>query len=237
MKKALSLILALLMCLSLCACGGGNNTPEETTKNEGNTTATETTATITKEEMLSSATALTRDEIDKSITNTAFAKSLVGNVYAFGGEIWSVEEDHAVITFYITDEQGAYATAANMMVAHLYLPMDDLISLEHQQRLNFVGKLDDVGSHDETIPDWGTQTVIDLVFKNSAIVSDRFEATGKLHSQNASYGEDAWNIEFPNNSYLKVVHFRDDVSSYKGQEITYSYKVTADGCVDAYIVE
>ena len=30
MKKALSLILALVMCLSLCACGGGNDTPETT---------------------------------------------------------------------------------------------------------------------------------------------------------------------------------------------------------------
>lgn len=28
MKKAISLILAIIMCLSLCACGGGNDTPE-----------------------------------------------------------------------------------------------------------------------------------------------------------------------------------------------------------------
>ena len=28
MKKALSLLLALVMCLSLCACGGGSNTPD-----------------------------------------------------------------------------------------------------------------------------------------------------------------------------------------------------------------
>lgn len=30
MKKALPLILALVLCLSLCACGGGNDTPETT---------------------------------------------------------------------------------------------------------------------------------------------------------------------------------------------------------------
>lgn len=30
MKKAISLLLALVMCLSLCACGGGNDTPETT---------------------------------------------------------------------------------------------------------------------------------------------------------------------------------------------------------------
>ena len=76
-----------------------------------------------------------------------------------------------------------------------------------------------------------------MVFKSVAIVSDRFERTGTLDSQNTSYGENAWNIKFPGNSYLAVVHFRDDVSPYIGQEITYSYKKTSEGAVDAYIVE
>lgn len=235
MKKAISLLLALVMCLSLCACDGGNDTPK-TTEAPTETTAPEEVK-MSKDEMLNASTPLTRDEIDKSISNIAFAKSLIGNTYTFGGEVFSVAEDYAVVTFYITDEQGAYGTAANMMVANLYLPLEELISLENQQRLSFVGQLDDVSTHDETIPDWGTQTVIDVVFKNVAVVSDRFEQTGTLHSKNASYGENAWNIKFPNNDYLSVVHFRDDVSSYQGQEITYSYKVTSDGCVDAYIVE
>ena len=30
MKRKLSIILALMLCLSLCACGGGNDTPETT---------------------------------------------------------------------------------------------------------------------------------------------------------------------------------------------------------------
>ena len=234
MKKAISLILALVLCLSLCACGGGNNTPR--TEAPAETTAPEEVK-MSKDEMLNVSTPLTRDEIDKSISNIAFAKSLIGNTYTFGGEVFSVAEDYAVVTFYITDEQGAYGTAANMMVANLYLPLEELISLENQQRLSFVGRLDDVSTHDETIPGWGTQAVIDMVFKSVAVVSDRFEETGKLHSQNASYGENAWNIKFPNNDYLSVVHFRDDVSSYQGQEITYSYKVTSEGCIDAYIVE
>ena len=235
MKKAISLLLALLVCLSLCACGGGNDAPK-TTEAPNETTAPEEVK-MTKDEMLSVATPLTREDIEKSITNVAYAKSLVGNTYTFGGEVFSVAEDYAVITFYITDEQGAYGTAANMMVANLYLPLEELITLENEQRLNFVGQLEDVSTHDETIPGFGTQAVIDMVFKNIAVVSDRFEQTGKLHSKNASYGEDAWNIEFPNNAYLSVVHFRDDVSAYQGKEITYSYKVTGDGCVDAYIIE
>ena len=235
MKKTISLLLALVMCLSLCACGGGNDVPE-TTEAPTETIASEEVK-MSKDEMLNVSNPLTRDEIDKSISNVAFAKSLIGNTYTFGGDVFSVAEDYAVVTFYITDEQGTYGTAANMMVANLYLTLEELISLENQQRLSFVGQLDDVSTHDETIPGWGTQAVIDMVFKNVAIVSDRFENTGTLHSKNASYGEDAWNIKFPNNDYLGVVHFRDDVSAYQGKEITYSYKVTGDGCVDAYIVE
>lgn len=232
MKKALALLLALVMVLSLAACGGGNDSPKSPTE----TTAPED-AKMSKDEMLSAATPLTRDDLDKSINNIAFAKTLIGNTYTFGGEVYSVAEDYAVVTPYIIDEKGAYGTGANVMVANLYLPLDELVSLENQQRLNFVGQLEDVSTHEEAFPGMGTTTVVEMVFKNIAIVSDRFENTGTLHSRNASYGEDAWNIKFPDSDYLGVVHFRDDVSAYKGKEITYSYKITSDGCVDAYVVE
>lgn len=232
MKKTITLLLTLVLCLSLAACGGGNDTPESPTE----TTASEEVK-MSKDEMLSAAIPLTRDDLDKSINNIAFAKTLIGNTYTFGGEVYSVTEDHAAVTFHITDEKGAYGTAANVMVANLYLPLNELVSLENQQRLNFVGQLEDVGTHEESIPGWGAETVTEMVFKNIAIVSDRFESTGTLHSRNASYGEDAWNIKFPDSDYLGVVHFRDDVSAYQGKEITYSYKITSDGCVDAYIVE
>ena len=238
MKKWIALLLAVAMCLTLMACGG--KAPEAEAEKEETTAETEAAkpATLTKDEMLGTAVALTRDEIDKSITNIAFAKSLIGTVYTFGGEIWSVEEDHAVITFYIQDgPNSAYGTASNVMVAHLYLPLEELIQLEHQQRFNFVGRLDDVTTHQETIPDWGTDTVVDLVFESAAIVSDRFEKTGVLRSPNESYGNNSWNIKFENSDYLGLVYFAEDVSAYQGQEITYSYRYTLDGCVDAYIVE
>lgn len=230
MKKIIALLLAVLMCLSFVACDNDNKTkPNESNKAES--------AALTKDELLSSAKPLTREEISKSINNIAFAKSLVGNTYTFCGEIFSVQEDYAVVTFYITDKEGNYATGANMMVANLYLPLNELVSLENKQRLSFVGRLDDVSTHNENFPGSGPQTVIDMVFKNVAVVSDRFEKTGTLHSPNASFGEDAWNIKFPNNDYLGLVHFRDDVSDFEGQEITYSYKITSEGAVDAYIVE
>ena len=215
MKKIIALFLAVAMCLFFVACANDN-------KSKVNESNKDESSVLNKDEMLSIAKALTREEISKSISNNAFAKSLIGNTYTFCGEIFAVKEDYAVVTFYITDEEGSYATVANVMVANLYLPLNELVTLEHKQRFSFVGQLDDVS---------------DMVFKNVAIVSDRFEKTGTLHSKNASYGENAWNIKFPNNDYLGVVHFRDDVSNFKGQEITYSYKITSEGSVDAYIVE
>ena len=231
MKKALPLLLALVMCLSLCACGGGNDTPETT-----EATSPEEVK-MSKDEMLNIANPLKWEEVSKAGDNIAFAQSLIGNTYTFGGKVVSVAEDHAIVKFYITDEQGVLGIDTRIIAANLYLPLEELISLENKQKLNLVGQLDDVGTHDETLPILGTQTAIDMVFKNVAVVSDRFERTGKLHSKNASYGEYAWNIEFPNSNYLPVVQFRDDVSAYEGQEITYSYKSIDDKCVDAYIVE
>ena len=40
MKKAISLLLALVMCLSLCACGGGNDTPSTPDTTEATQTPT-----------------------------------------------------------------------------------------------------------------------------------------------------------------------------------------------------
>lgn len=243
MKKTISLLLALAMCLSLCACGSAKQETGSAEKNgelEASANSETQVELMSKEDMLSSADPLTRDEVDKSINNIAFAKSLIGNVYTFAGNIWSVEEDHAVITFYIQDENGNYVTAANVMVANLYLPLDELITLGSNDRLFFVGKLDDVSTHEESFPGMGTEKVVDMIFKSAAIVSDRFEESGKLHSKNENYSGDrknAWYIEYPNNPYLSAVFFAEDVSAYKGQTITYSYKVVDGAYVDAQIVK
>lgn len=244
MKKAITILLALIMVLSLAACGGASTTGETSAPTEAPATpepTPEPTPTPepvpTKDEMLAVANPLTREEIEKSIDNIAFAKSLIGNTYTFGGDIQSIEEEYAVITFYIKGEESSYATTSLVMTANLYLPLEELINLEAKQRFLFVGQLDDVSTHEESVPGWGTEKVIDMIFKNAAITGDRFENTGKLFSKNASYGADAWNVLPPNSNTAYIVHFRDDVSPYKGKTITFSYKITGDGCVDAYIVE
>ena len=238
MKKVLSLLLALVMCLSLAACGSndtnGNSSTEQ--QRENNSEQQESSNVITKEEMISNAQPLTQDEIDKSWTNAAFAKSLIGNTYTFVGEISLIKEDHAVINSFFFEEYNTFTTGG--IDANVYLPLDELISLENQQKVSFVGILDDVISYEETVPvgqDSMTVTSTAMVFKSAAIVSDRFEATGILVNEDTA---GSWFIKkSPDSDHLFKVHFRDDVSAYEGQEITYSYKDIGDSWVDAYIVE
>ena len=136
MKKTISLLLALVLCLSLCACGSAKQETGSAEKNgelEASANSETQVELMSKEDMLSSADPLTRDEVDKSINNIAFAKSLIGNVYTFAGNIWSVEEDHAVITFYIQDENGKCATEAAHRKTHSLTCRDAII--QQTQRL------------------------------------------------------------------------------------------------------
>ncbi len=68
MKKSIALRLALV--LSLCACGGGKDAPEISAEA---TTPEEVKGQ--KDEMPSAAIPLTKDELDKSICNLAFAET------------------------------------------------------------------------------------------------------------------------------------------------------------------
>ena len=251
MKKMIVFLLSAAMCFSFAACGGDNiidDTPQITERTSQQTESDLTVQiesdslliesidteipTLSKDEMLGSSTPLTRENLNKSYGNIPFAKSLIGNTYTFEGEIYSVVEDHAVITFYIRDDEGTYSIHPSLMVGNLYFPLEDLISFEKGQHLSLVGVLDGV----ETV-DRDSRTVVEMVFQNAAVVSDRFENTGILRSPNASFGKNAWNIKFPHSDYLGVVYFREDVSAFEGKEITYSYKITDDGCIDAYIVD
>ena len=221
--------MALVLVLSLAACGGSDS-------GEENTTA------VSKNDLLKKAKPLGMDGY-KAIDNMAFAKSLIGNTYTFDGMVISVEEEYARIEFKVNIELEEYTVDLSMweIYGDVYLSLSDLASLERFQIVNFVGKLTNVASleQDPSMHN-GDDTSTELIFESAAIISDRFEATGKLHNKNTSYSGNAWDIEFPNNSYLKLVYFRDDVSTYKDKEITFSYKRFAGGIIedwkDAYII-
>ncbi len=70
MKKTISLLLALVLCLSLCACGGGNDTPETTDAPTETTTAPTEEKIIppTIEEPTTEATQPTEEEVEALYT-------------------------------------------------------------------------------------------------------------------------------------------------------------------------
>lgn len=242
-----SVLLAILISATLfCACGAQSRQPakaddavmnQESELPEEDELSDEEQPLLTKEEMLLAASPMTTEEIEKSRNNLAYAKSLIGNTYTFVGSILSVDEDHAVILIGVMKDRYPYKVYGRGIVANLYLPTDVLVPLEAEQMFSFVGKLDDAHTIEEAFPGGGTTQVLEMEFKSAAIVSDRFERTGTLHSRNEDYGVNAWNVEFPGSVYMEVVHFTGDVSSYQGEEITYSCKLTSEGDVDAYILE
>lgn len=190
MKKAISLLLVLVMCLSLCACGGGNNTSDTT-----DTKAPEETVP-TKEELLAQALAVDYTTINNdSFENLAKAKSLYCNAaLKLDGTIYEIKEDHVRIGNGLT------------WGVSVYLPTEDLIALEKWQRIVVVGK-----TTDEIIEEANHTGTLSLYQMPAAyLVDDYFEYQVTLKGKNGSY-EGAWNILLGDSDYANLVYFADGV--------------------------
>lgn len=235
MKKLISLLLTVIMCLSLVACGGGNNTPE-TSAPPVETTAPEST-TLSKEELTSLAVEYTREDYDKAISNKAYASSFVDNVYSFEGTVFTVMEDYAVVTFRIKTDTTTYVTDVSMLCAKVYLPVEELAELEPQQIVRGVGKVTEVGVSVDT--GYETFAGSGIVFEN-AYLDTEFECTATLKGANNSY-EGAYNIKIGDSDYLKLIYFADGVDlsniNTDGDEITFTSKIIDGKYCDAVIVE
>ena len=129
MKKAISLFLVLLMCLSLCACGGGNSDAPETTEVPTETTAPEETV-MTKEELLSIATNYHSRPLSSEMSeNIAKASNTYLNqtVSIMGINITEINIDHVV--------------AMHAVQYNIYLPPEDLAELEVGDYVRVVGTI------------------------------------------------------------------------------------------------
>ncbi len=223
MKRAFAILLALLMVLSLAACGGGSTTtptPEPTPEATPEPTPE---PKPTKEELLEISSAIKKNDLDKAFSNAAYAKSLVGNTYTFDGWVASIEADcvEIRITNKAQKEPSDYT-------AKVYLPTEDLIELENTQWISFVGTLGEVGSYEEEHGGYYgfdyTSTETLLVFYDAAIVSERFKKIGKIDSKlNLGYGYNAWYVALSDGT-KEIINFEEDVSSYKGNSVSFTYK-------------
>ena len=116
MKKALSLLLALVMCLSLCACGGNGNTANE--------------SKLTKDELLASAVRFPAGKFYDTCYNENFIlakETYVGKIYR-----------RAAIVKEITEE-GCYAGG-------IFVPLDKeiILDLKLNECIEIVFKIDDL---------------------------------------------------------------------------------------------
>ncbi len=132
MKKTLSLILALVLCLSLCACGGGHN-PSETTD--------PTKATMTQEEMLAQAQDITLGEILSEIENNEVRAEELYEGKIVKIENFKVEEIKSYNDF--AQINWTYWGGANsVIIVHAKISKNDAALLSTGDLVTVVGEFD-----------------------------------------------------------------------------------------------
>ena len=177
MKKAISLLLALVMCLSLCACGGGNDTPKTTEAPTETTVPVETV--MTKDELLASATNVYYYAFTQEIEETAKANFLKANLTYENSTV-------CIMGLRISEINSEYAVAANGFIEyHIYLPVEELMELVTFEYVRVVGTITGVseGSMGCYVVDMKPAHVVDRSFEiHDGLVSfAKIDGSGKTY--------------------------------------------------------
>lgn len=224
MKKTISLLLALMMCLSLCACGGGNDTPE---------TEAPTETTVPLLDVENAITETPTHIYDDVMENQARAMQ---NTYMMECPVGS-----------ITNE---YFESGNLRI---YLASEELAKLNKGENIAIVCKITEVIEEKDSwgITYWIEFGDAQLYDGEVPAVAPREHEifTGLLKGKNESY-EGAWNIQIGDSNYLKLIYFAEgtDLSAFNeaynsGEEITFSvdlssvYTTIPDKFYNAKIIE
>ena len=192
MKKAVSLILALMLPLSLCACGAecGSGTSQ-----------------MSKKDMLSSAESVDmKDFTDVVDNNIVSAKQLYcGKVLEVTGVVGEIKEDHIALV---------YESTYSGKIIDVYLSTEELAFLQLFQKIVVVGLTEDtVKTVSTTVRGYDTEE-LHFPMKQAYLVEDTFEVDGTLRTQDASYlPEIVFNFQIGGESKLQNVYFSEEVDT------------------------
>ena len=192
MKKAVSLILALMLLLTLCACGeeGSSGTPQ-----------------MSKEDMLSSSESVDmKDFTDAVDNNIVSAKQLYcGKTLEVTGVVGEIKEDHIALV---------YESTYSGKIIDVYLSTEELASLQLFQKIVVVGLTEDtVETVSTTVRGYDTEE-LHFPMKQAYLVQDTFEVDGTLRTQDASYlPEIVFNFQIGDESKLQNVYFSEEVDT------------------------
>lgn len=214
MKKFISLLLALIMMLSLCACGGGETTPSSTPAQDGNTTpeqdATPEVTTITKDEMLETAENLDIEVIYKavSVNKVRAEEKYLGNTYVIKGIVKEIGNNYVDITM----TGGTIRT---------YLPTDDIKLLSTMEWVEIVGEISVVDYYIDGNDPWSSDGmgvemtpayIANNIYTVEGKVSMRYRlSVGTGGSYNYHTGEkDSWELMITGSDGIEY-HLEDAV--------------------------
>lgn len=212
MKKVCALLLALILVLSLAACGGSEEKEDTSTEAADAVEATENP--YSKEAMLALAndpnTQVTEYKDIASVLSTNSAKAKMEycdkTLVVQNGAVGYIESDYIEMNFapfFFSANDGA----SGILV---YLPVEDIAELEDGQRINIVGHFDAENPNK-----------IDKAY----LTKDRYEFTGTFEHQDGSpyysftdnNGDKYYNIE--KSEFEKIPGFNTD------DEFSFSAKV------------
>lgn len=208
MKKLLALLLAIVLCFSLVACGGEK--------------------TATKEEMLAVAESFSSTDIEnESNGNIVSAKAKFCNkTLLLTGYVREIKEDHIELS---SDYGDSY-------MVDVYLSTEELATLKSDQLITVVGNTTDEIIEKTENSGGMSFSYSHYQMPIAYLVKDRFEVTGILRGVNSSFAP-AYNIKVGTSDRLNLIFFADDVEKSKliqGKEIKFSAIVTTGSYFDVY---
>ena len=189
MKKTLSLILALMLCLSLCACGGKaeNEIPKETEQENE----------VPKEEKIAEIASVAdfRMIYNECKENIVAAKDdYVGKAYKFAGIVKSINEESITVApkTFPTYPYGSW------YYVEITMSKEDIKKVSDQQIVNVAGEISDLTNKSAKME---KGVVIDNIILFSGVVNN-FYIDGSYHvmqiKNTDAYGTTLYNIKVGN---------------------------------------